>query len=156
MRRLTDGDLADIRGRTIQGYRVVAAKVKRGPFVDSDHYGVILGKNSREEYVIWEFYLKGGEAVSVCRGHYMTDREEAIRDYHARGVEGPQKFHVTVTETYQTTIEIEADSRQKAEQIVSTDWRKGEFDLGPECFAGVEFEVVPAAGNEGDGGIKNA
>ena len=153
MRRLTDGDLAGIKDRTIQGYRVVAAKVKRGPFVDSDYYGVILGKNSREEYVTWEFYLKGDESVSVYRGHYMTDREEAIRDYHARGVEGPQKFHVTVTETFQTTIEIEADSSQKAEQIVSTDWRKGEFDLGPECFAGVEFEAVPAAE---DGGIKNA
>ena len=145
MRRLTDGDLADIRGQTIQGYRVVAAKIRQGAFVDSDHCGVMLGKNTREEYVTWEFYLKDDESVSVYRGHYMTDREEAIRDYHARGVEGPQKFHVTVTETFQTTIEIEADSKQKAEQIVSTDWRNGEFTLGPECFAGVEFEVVPTA-----------
>ena len=89
--------------------------------------------------------MKDDESVSVYRGHYVTDREEAIRDYHARGVEGPQKFHVTVTETFQTTIEIAADSKQKAEQIVSTDWRKREFVLGAECFAGVEFEVVPTA-----------
>ena len=55
MRRLTDGDLADIRGQTIQGYRVVAAKIRQASFVDSDHYGVMLGKNTREEYVTWEF-----------------------------------------------------------------------------------------------------
>ena len=145
MRRLTDGDLAGIKGRTIQGYRVVAAKIRKGPFVDSGHHGVMLGKNTKNEYVTWEFYLKDGESVSVCRGHYMTDREEAIRDYHARGVEAPQKFHVTVTETSQLTVRVEARSPAEAEQIVSTDWRKGEFDLGPECFAGVEFEVVPAA-----------
>ena len=145
MRRLTDGDLADIRGQTIQGYRVVAAKIRQGAFVDSDHCGVMLGKNTREEYVTWEFYLKDDQSVSVYRGHYIADREEAIRDYNARGVEGSQKFHVTVTETFQATIEIEADSSQKAEQIVSADWRKREFVLGPECFAGVEFEVVPTA-----------
>ena len=74
------------------------------------------------------------------------DREEALRDYNARGVDAPQKFHVTVTETFQLTIEIEADSRQKAEQIVSTDWRKREFVLGPECFAGVAFTAVPVTG----------
>lgn len=51
MRRLADGDLADIKGQTIQGYRVVAAKIRQGPFVDSDHCGVMLGKNAREEYV---------------------------------------------------------------------------------------------------------
>lgn len=83
------------------------------------------------------------ESVSVYWGHYITDREEALRDYNVRGVDAPQKFHVTVTETFQLTVEIEADSRQKAEQIVSADWRKRVFTLGPEDFAGVELNVVP-------------
>lgn len=147
MRRLTDEDIDKIKGSTIKGYRVEAAKAKRGPFIDSDHYGVILGKNAKGEYVTWEFHLKDDESVSVYWGHYIADREEALRDYNARGVETPQKFCVTVTETFQLTIEIEADSRQKAEQIVSTDWRKQELVLGPECFAGVEFETVPTAEN---------
>ena len=145
MRRLTDEDIDKIKGSTINGYYVEAAKVKKGPFIDSDHYGVILGKNAKGEYVTWEFHLKDDESVSVYWGHYIADREEALRDYNARGVEAPQKFYVTVTETFQLTIEIEADSRQKAEQIVSTDWKRKEFVLGPECFAGVEFETVPTA-----------
>ena len=57
MRRLTDEDLADIEGRTIQGYRVMAAKIKRGRFIDSDHYGVILGRNTAGMYVTWELKL---------------------------------------------------------------------------------------------------
>lgn len=46
MRRLTDADLDKIIGSTIAGYYVEAAKIKRGPFADSDHYGIILGKNA--------------------------------------------------------------------------------------------------------------
>ena len=145
MRRLMDEDIDKIKGSTIKGYRVEAAKARRGPFIDSDHYGVILGKNAKGKYVTWEFHLKDDESVSVYWGHYIADREEALRDYNTRGVEAPQKFYVTVTETFQLTIEIEADSRQKAEQIVSTDWNRKEFVLGPECFAGVEFETVPTA-----------
>lgn len=116
-------------------------KVKRGPFIDSDHYGIILGKSSKEKYVTWEFHLMNDESVSVYWGHYIMGREEALRDFRNRGADTHQKFHVTVTETFQLTIEIEADSREKAEQIVSADWRKREFTLGPECFAGVDFEV---------------
>lgn len=47
MRRLTDKDLASIMGRTFQGYRVEAAKLKQGSFIDSDHYGIILGKTQK-------------------------------------------------------------------------------------------------------------
>ena len=142
MRRLTDEDIANITGSTIKGYRIEAAKIKRGPFIDSNHYGIILGKNTAGEYVTWEFHLMEDESVSVYWGHYIPDREEALRDYDSRGAEVSQKFHVTVTETFQLTIEIEADSRQKAEQVVSADWRRREFVLGPECFAGVEFEAI--------------
>lgn len=86
------------------------------------------------------------DSVSVYWGHYIADREEALRDYNARGVNAPQKFYVTVTETFQLTIEIEADSRQKAEQIVSDDWKKQALVLGPENFVGVEFETILVEG----------
>ena len=141
MHRLTDGDLADIRGQTIQGYRVVAAKIRQGSFVDSDHYGVMLGKNTREEYVTWEFRLKDDESVSVCRGHYMTDREEALRDFDTRSIGLTQWFDVTITETSQLTVRVEARSPAEAEQIVTDDWKRSEYVLGPENFAGVEFKA---------------
>lgn len=144
MRKLTDKDLSGIVGSMIQGYRIEAAKIKSGPFVDSDHYGFILGKNRAEEYVTWQFHLLVDDSVSVYCGHYITDREEALQDFNTRGTDAPQKFHVTATETFQLTIAIEADSKEKAEQVVSADWRKGEFTLGPECFAGVDFMCVQA------------
>lgn len=144
MRKLTEDNLAKIIGSTIQGYRVVSARIKQGPFMDSDYYGIILGKNAKDQYVTWQFHLQPDDSVSVYWGHYINDREEALRDFRTRGVDAPQKFHVTVTETFRLTIAIEADSREKAEQIVSADWRKGEFTLGPECFAGVDFMCVRA------------
>lgn len=148
MRKLTDEDLSKIRGTTVKGYYIEAVKVKRGPFIDSDHYGIILGRNSKDQYVTWEFYLLEDGSVSVYWGHYMEDREAALRDYNARGTDTAQKFHVTVTETFRLTIGVEAESKEKAEQIVTTDWRNKEFTLGPEDFAGVEFETVPEDGRE--------
>ena len=144
MRKLTEQDIAHITGSTLHGYHVEAAKIKNGPFIDSNHYGIILGQNSKGKYVTWEFHLMNDESISVYWGHYIQDREEALRDFNSRGVDAPQKFHVTVTETFQLTIAIDADSKEKAEQTVSADWRKEEFTLGPECFAGVEFTVEPA------------
>ena len=59
------------------------------------------------------------------------------------GVSSPQWFDVTITETLTLTVRVEAHSQQEAEQIVSDDWKKQEYVLGPECFAGVEFDVAP-------------
>lgn len=141
--RLTEQDVANITGTTIKGYRVEAVKIKSGPFVDSDHYGIILGKNTKDEYVTWEFHLKDDESVFVYWGHFIMDREEAFRDFNARGIDSPQWFDVTITETLQLTVRVEARSQQEAEQIVSNDWKKQEYVLGPECFAGVEFQATP-------------
>ena len=81
MRRLTDEDLASLVGRTIQGYRVEAAKVKRGPFLDSDHYGIILGKNPKDQYVTWEFRVMKDESVSVYWGHYIMMKKRLYLQY---------------------------------------------------------------------------
>lgn len=140
MRRLTEQDAANIIGSTIKGYRVQAAEVKNGPFIDSDHYGVILGKDAKDEYVIWEFHLKDNESLSFYWGHFINDRAEAIRDFRARVGSAMQWFDVTITETLSLTIRVEARSQQEAEQTVYADWRKQEYILGPECFAGVKFE----------------
>jgi len=103
----------------------------------------------RSEYVTWEFHLREDESVSVYWGHYISDREEALRDFEARSTGGsPTRwFDVTVTERLELTVRVEAHSRQEAEQIVSTDWKRQEYVLGPECFAGVEFEAMPTQEN---------
>lgn len=142
MRKLTDGDLARIIGSFIQGYHIEAAKIKNGPFADSDHYGVLLGKNSRDMYVTWEFHLREDGSVSAYWGHFIHDREEAFRDFNARAGESRQWFDVTITEKLKLVIRLEAGSKQEAEQIVADDWKRQEYVLGPEHFADVEFEAL--------------
>ena len=148
MRKLTEQDIASITGGTLYGYHVEAAKIKNGPFIDSDHYGIILGQNSKGKYVTWEFHLMNDESISVYWGHYMMDREEALRDFNARVGNSMQWFDVTITETLRLTVRVEANSKQEAERIVSDDWKKQEYVLGAEHFAGVEFETVAAKGEE--------
>lgn len=143
MRKLTKEDLSKIVGSMVKGYRVEAARIKQGPFIDSDHYGFILGQNSKGQYVTWEFYLMEDESVSVYWGHYIMDREEALRDFNTRSMGSPQWFDVTITERLELVVRVEARSSAEAEQIVIDDWKRSEYVLGPECFAGVEFDSKP-------------
>ena len=144
MRKLTDHDLIGIIGSTIEGYRIEAARAKRGAFINSNHYGIVLGRNSYGHYVTWQFHLLEDESVSVYWGHYyMEDREGAIEDFNTRDLDTPRKFRVTITETSKMTIEVEADDQQQAEQIVSDGWHRSEYVLDADNFVGVEFEAVP-------------
>lgn len=145
MRRLTGRDLENITGRTIKGYQVEAVRIKDGPCTDSDHYGFILGKNDKGHYVTWHFHLLDDDSISVYWGHYfMENQDAAIRDFNNRDrLPTPQKFRVTITETMERTVEVEADNRQQAEQMVSDGWHDSRYILGSEDFTGVEFEAVP-------------
>ena len=51
-------------------------------------------------------------------------------------------YKVNITETLQKTVEVEANSRTEAEQLVSGKWRNGDFILDAECFTGVSFKTV--------------
>ena len=85
MRKLTERDLANIAGSTIKGYHVEAVRVKNGPFIDSGHYGYILGKNACDHYVTWQFHLLDDESASVYWGnYYMENRDAAVRDFNTR------------------------------------------------------------------------
>ena len=85
MRKLTERDLADIRGSVISGYHIEDVRIKNGPFIDSDHYGFLLGKNASGEYVTWQFHLLNDGIVSTYWGHYyMGNREAAVQDFHVR------------------------------------------------------------------------
>lgn len=52
-------------------------------------------------------------------------------------------FKVTITETLELTVEVEAEDHCEAEQMVSDNWRNSEYVLDADCFTGVEFEAVP-------------
>lgn len=54
-----------------------------------------------------------------------------------------QKFKVTITETLKKIVEVDADNRQQAEQIVSDGWHRSEYILNADYFANVEFEAMP-------------
>ena len=54
-------------------------------------------------------------------------------------------FKVTITETLKKSVEVEAENRQQAEQMVSDAWRnceRSEYVLGADDFVGVEFEAA--------------
>ena len=147
MRKLTDHDLISIIGSTIEGYRIEAARVKRGAFTNSNHYGIALGRNSKGHYVTWQFHLLEDESVSVYWGHYyMEDREAAVEDFNIRDLDTPRKYKVTITEISKMTVEVEADDQQQAEQMVSDGWHRSEYVLDADNFIGVEFEAVPVVG----------
>ena len=42
IRKLTNADLTNLTGTTQKGYYIEEARIKNGPFTDSDHYGYIL------------------------------------------------------------------------------------------------------------------
>ena len=65
------------------------------------------------------------------------------RDISNSGTGSTQWFDVTVTETLEQIVRVEARSSDEAEQIVANDWRKQEFVLDADNFTGVEFQASP-------------
>ena len=148
MRKLNEMDLAEIVGSTVKGYHIEGVRIKRGEFTDSDHYGIILGRNDGGNYVTWQFHLDEDDSVNPYWGHYhMENREAALRDYNERDLTG-KPFKVTITETLRKTVEVEAKNRQEAEQIVSENWKNSEYVLDADNFVEVEVASVSVDGEE--------
>lgn len=51
------------------------------------------------------------------------------------------KYNVTITETLETIVTIDAESVEEAEKIAEDLWKDGEFILDSENFTGVEFNA---------------
>ena len=150
MRKLTEQDLGKIVGSNVSGNHVENARNKNGPFLDSDHYGFILGRNGAGQYVTWQFHLLEDGSVTVYCGHYfMEDYDSAMRDFCTHDASSsPQRFKVTITETLKMTVEVEAEDKYEAEQMVSDNWHESRYILDAENFIGVAFEAVPVADGE--------
>ena len=91
MRKITEQDLSFIAGITFEGYYVESIRIKRGEFIDSNHYGIILGRNIKGHYVTWQFHLDENDDPSVYWGHYfMEDRDAAVCDFNTRDLDSSQ------------------------------------------------------------------
>jgi len=87
MRKLTERDLQGIVGQVIEGFRIESARIKQGPYIDSDNYGYLLARNAHGHYATWQFHLLEDDTVTAYWGHYFgEDRAAAVRDFDTRGI----------------------------------------------------------------------
>ena len=70
------------------------------------------------------------------------------RDVSAIGLKPTQWYNVTVTETLEQVVRVEAHSPEDAEQFVARGWIKREFVLDEDNFACAEFEAAPVEESE--------
>ena len=73
--------------------------------------------------------------LSVLEDEYGTiffreERKETMKTYA-----------VTITETLQKTVEIEANSKAEAEAMVEARWNDSEYILDADSFVGVDFSA---------------
>jgi len=52
-----------------------------------------------------------------------------------------KKYRVTITETLKRTVDVTAESKEAAEQIVGDEWYSGKHILTADDSIGVEFEA---------------
>lgn len=52
-----------------------------------------------------------------------------------------KKYRVTITEALKRTVDVTAESKEAAEQIVSDEWYSGKHILTADDFTGVKFEA---------------
>jgi len=122
MRKLTDVDMENILGATVKGFHVEAVRVKRGSFTDSDHYGILLGKNADGHYITWQFHLDEDEEVNPYWGRYfLENRNAALRDYKSRDLDIDKS---TVWKRYLRYLRVWIDSHKDA----------GFYGMTPACF----------------------
>lgn len=50
-------------------------------------------------------------------------------------------YEVTITETLQKTVEVEAASREQAQELVERKWNDSEYILDADSFKGVDFSA---------------
>ena len=53
-----------------------------------------------------------------------------------------KNYKVRITDTLTMTVDVEAHSRDEAEQIASDNWHNSDYILDADNFVGVEFEAT--------------
>lgn len=49
------------------------------------------------------------------------------------------EYDITIRETLEMTVTVEAESREEARRTVADNWKNGDYILDAECFKDVEF-----------------
>ena len=52
-----------------------------------------------------------------------------------------REYEVTITETLEMTVAVEAESREEAQQIASDNWKSGDYILDADHFKDVTFRT---------------
>ena len=52
-----------------------------------------------------------------------------------------KRYNVTITETLEMEVKVDAKSREEAENLVRREWGRSEYILDADCFKGVEFSA---------------
>lgn len=58
-------------------------------------------------------------------------------------------YQVAITEKLQMTVEVEASSRYEAERLVEQQYKRSDYVLNADHFAGVEFKAAPPQKDRG-------
>lgn len=53
-----------------------------------------------------------------------------------------KEYEVTITETLQMTVPIQAESRAEAEEIAEANWNNSQYILTAEQFVGADFKAT--------------
>ena len=53
-----------------------------------------------------------------------------------------KKYKVTITETLQMEVEVDAPNRSEAERLVNRQWVEGDYILSADHFTDVDFKAV--------------
>jgi len=61
-----------------------------------------------------------------------------------------REYDVTITETLEMTVTVEAESREEAQQIASDNWKSGDYILDADHFKDVAFRAKGQSRDRGE------
>ena len=71
----------------------------------------------------------------------QSDNAAAIFESYEERSKTMKTYEVTITKKKKKTVEIEAASREQAEELVEQKWNASEYVLDAEAFVGVDFDA---------------
>lgn len=70
-----------------------------------------------------------------------SDNAAAIFESYEERSKTMKTYEVTITETLKKTVEVEAASREQAQELVEQKWNASEYILDAKAFVGVDFDA---------------
>lgn len=70
----------------------------------------------------------------------QSDNAKRFMKHLEKGRKTMKTYYVTITETLQKTVEVEAASREQAQELVERKWNDSEYILDADAFKGMDFQ----------------